>query len=203
MVDGGSNDGTVEWAQENGYETYVQKQKGFRHAYEEVWPLIEGDVVVTFSPDGNSVTGLLPDLISMMRDGYDIDRVRYLEGAKSYDDDVVTAFEIGCSQDCKFPSWGRYTDAMVIYRAKRAGQRARLIGESAFWLPEKLFNTKISWEPLLSVRAAKARLKIGEMPGDEPERIGGERKLKVLQWGGAYYFQFIREIWFWKPGQRK
>ena len=94
---------------------------------------------------------------------------------------------------------------MVIYRAykKELASELDLIGDSAFRLPEKLFNTKISWEPLLSVRAAKARLKIGEMPGDEPERIGGERKLKVLQWGGAYYFQFIREIWFWKPGQRK
>jgi glycosyltransferase involved in cell wall biosynthesis len=43
IVDGGSEDGTVEWANKNGYETYVQKQKGFRHAYEEVWPLIKGD----------------------------------------------------------------------------------------------------------------------------------------------------------------
>ena len=55
IVDGGSTDGTIEWALENGYEVYVQKEKGFRHAYEEVWPLIRGDIVITFSPDGNSV----------------------------------------------------------------------------------------------------------------------------------------------------
>ena len=73
-----------------------------------------------------------------------------------------------------------------------------LVKEDAYQLPEKLFNTKISWEPLLSVRATKRKLKIAEIPGDEPARIGGERKLKILKWGAAYYFQFIRELWFWK-----
>jgi hypothetical protein len=71
--------------------------------------------------------------------------------------------------------------------------------EDAHALPEKLFNTKISWEPLLSVRAAKAKLKVSEIPGDEPPRIGGERKLQIFRWGAAYYFQFIRELFFWSP----
>ena len=51
----------------------------------------------------------------------------------------------------------------------------------------------------MSVRALKAKLKITEIPGDEPERIGGDRKLQVLRWGAAYYLQFIRELWFWNP----
>jgi hypothetical protein len=34
--------------------------------------------------------------------------------------------------------------------------------------------------------------------GDEPPRIGGERKLQILKWGAAYYFQFIREVFLWK-----
>ena len=73
-----------------------------------------------------------------------------------------------------------------------------LVKDVAYQRPERLFNTKISWEPLLSVRATKRKLKIAEIPGDEPARIGGERKLKILKWGAAYYFQFIRELWFWK-----
>ena len=32
ILDGGSTDGTVEWAREQGYFVHVQKQKGFRHA---------------------------------------------------------------------------------------------------------------------------------------------------------------------------
>jgi len=60
-----------------------------------------------------------------------------------------------------------------------------------------LFFTRISWEPLLSVRAAKRRLKITEIPGDEPARIGGERKLQIIRWGAAYFFQFLREKLWW------
>ena len=89
---------------------------------------------------------------------------------------------------------------MVIYRAYRKvmAQELGLDREDAHALPEKLFHTKISWEPLFSMRAAKAKLKITEIPGDEPPRIGGNRKLQVLQWGAAYYFMFIRELWFWR-----
>lgn len=202
VVDGGSKDGTIEWAQENGYEVYVQKQRGFRHAYTEVWPLILGDVVITFSPDGNSVPELIPNLIAKMKKGYDmVIASRYLGDAKSEDDDIVTGFGNWLfTRTVNLLHGGHYTDVMVIYRAYRKvmAQELGLDREDAHALPEKLFHTKISWEPLLSVRAAKAKLKITEIPGDEPPRIGGNRKLQVLQWGAAYYFQFIRELWFWR-----
>jgi hypothetical protein len=45
VVDGQSSDGTAEWARDNGYEVYVQKEPGFRAAYAEVWPMIRGDYV--------------------------------------------------------------------------------------------------------------------------------------------------------------
>jgi glycosyltransferase involved in cell wall biosynthesis len=202
VIDGGSADGTVEWAQQNGYETYVQKQKGFRHAYTEAWPLVRGDVVITFSPDGNSVPELIPELIDKMKQGHDmVIASRYLGDAKSDDDDIVTGFGNWLfTRTVNLLHGGKYTDVMVIYRAyrKAMAQELGLDREDAYALPEKLFRTKISWEPLLSVRAAKANLKITEIPGDEPPRIGGERKLQVLKWGAAYYFQFIRELWFWR-----
>ena len=93
IVDGGSTDGTIEWADENGYTVYVQKKKGFRHAYEEVMPLVQGDIIITFSPDGNSIAELIPDLVSKMKKGYDMVIVsRYLDDAKSEDDDFLTGF---------------------------------------------------------------------------------------------------------------
>ena len=33
----------------------------------------------------------------------------------------------------------------------------------------------ISWEPMLSIRAAKAGCRVGEIPGDELPRIGAKR----------------------------
>jgi glycosyltransferase involved in cell wall biosynthesis len=202
VVDGGSTDGTIEWAREQGYEVYVQKQRGFRHAYTEVMPLVSGDVIITFSPDGNSIPELIPGLISKMSEGYDMVIVsRYLGSAKSDDDDVVTAFGNWLfTKTVNILHGGNYTDVMVIYRAyrKQIVSDLELEKEEGYALAEKLFHTQISWEPLLSVRAAKKNLKVTEIPGDEPPRIGGERKLQILRWGAAYYFQFIREIFLWK-----
>jgi glycosyltransferase involved in cell wall biosynthesis len=202
VVDGGSTDGTIEWAKGHGYSVYIQKQPGFRHAYTEVLPFVEGDVILTFSPDGNSIPELIPTLIDKMKEGYDMVIVsRYLGSAKSRDDDIVTAFGNWLfTKTVNLLHRGHYTDAMVIFRAykKKIIYELELDKDAGYSTAEKLFKTRISWEPLLSVRAAKRRLKVTEIPGDEPPRIGGERKLKVLKWGAAYYFQFIREVFFWR-----
>lgn len=202
VVDGGSTDGTIEWARDNDYEVYVQKQRGFRHAYVEVMPLVKGDVVITFSPDGNSVAALIPDLVAKMKDGYDmVIASRYLGPAKSADDDIVTGFGNWLfTRTANVLHGGHYTDVMVIYRAykKQIIKDLELDTDDAYRLAEKLFSTKISWEPLLSVRAAKKKLRIAEIPGDEPPRIGGERKLQVIRWGAAYMFQFLREVVVWR-----
>jgi hypothetical protein len=89
---------------------------------------------------------------------------------------------------------------MVIYRIYRKNliTELDLDKDSSFSFEEKLFHTNISWEPLLSIRAAKRRLKLVDIPGDEPKREGGERKLQVLKWGAAYYFEILREIFCWR-----
>jgi glycosyltransferase involved in cell wall biosynthesis len=202
ILDGGSTDGTVEWARDNGYEVHLQSEPGIRHAYREVLPKVRGDVIVTFSPDGNSIPELLPRLVEKIDEGYDmVIASRYKPPAKSTDDDLITAFGNWLfTRTVNLLHGGRYTDAMVIYRA----YRTRLIRELELDLdrwyrtPEWLFRTRISWEPLLSARAARRRLKVTEIPGDEPPRLGGQRKLRVLQWGAAYYFQFLRDFFFWR-----
>ena len=202
ILDGNSTDGTAEWARENGYEVYVQKQPGIRQAYMEVWPLIRGDVVITFSPDGNSVAELIPALIQKMREGYDMVIVsRYLPPAKSQDDSWLTGFGNWMfTTAINVLHGGHLTDAMVIYRAYKTDlvHTLDLDKDASHATPERLFNTRISWEPLLSVRALKRRLKVGEIPGEEPPRIGGEAKLQVWRWGAAYMFQVIREVFCWK-----
>lgn len=202
IVDGGSTDGSIEWARENGYTVYVQKQKGIRFAYFEVLPMIEGDVVLSFSPDGNSPPDSIPVLIKKMREGYDlVIGSRYLWYAKSYDDDVLTAFGNWLfTRTVNFLHRCSYTDVMVILRAYKKSliYDLDLHKDESYLLPEKLFRTIISWEPLMSVRAAKRKMRIAEIPVDEPPRIGGERKLQIWQWGAAYYFQFIIEVFFWR-----
>lgn len=202
VVDGGSTDGTIEWCRANGYEVYVQRQKGIRHAYLEALPLIRGDVVLTLSPDGNCAPEAIPAILAKMREGCDlVIGSRYLDGAESQDDDIVTGFGNWLfTRTVNLLHGARYSDVMVIYRAFRRALVAELDldKEASYRLPERLFGTVISWEPLMSVRAAKRKLRIGEVPAGEPPRIGGSRKLQVLRWGAAYYFQFWRELWYWR-----
>jgi glycosyltransferase involved in cell wall biosynthesis len=202
ILDGGSTDGTIEYAREHGYEVHVQTEPGIRQGYMEVLPKVRGDVVLTFSPDGNSIPDLLPRLIAKIDEGYDmVIASRYKPPAKSQDDDWVTAFGNWLfTRTVNLLHGGRYTDAMVIYRAYRTRLIRELELDQDRWYrtPEKLFGCRISWEPLLSVRAARRRLKVAEIPGDEPPRVGGERKLRVLRWGASYYFQFLRDWLLWR-----
>jgi glycosyltransferase involved in cell wall biosynthesis len=202
VLDGGSRDGTIEWCRENGYEVYVQKKPGIRHAYIEGLPLFRGDVILTISPDGNCPVEAIPALLAKMREGYDlVIGSRYLGDATSQDDDWITGFGNWLfTRTVNLLHGGRYTDAMVIYRAFRRDliYELDLHKEESYVLPENLFGTVISWEPLMSVRAAKKGKRIGEVPVGEPPRIGGERKLQIWRWGAAYYFQFFRELWYWR-----
>lgn len=202
VLDGGSTDGTAEYARDQGYEVHVQSEPGIRFAYREVLPKVTGDVILTFSPDGNSIPELLPQLVQKMDEGYDmVIASRYKPPAKSADDDLVTAFGNWLfTRTVNVLHGGRYTDAMVIYRAYRTALVRELELDDDRWYrtPEWLFRTRISWEPMLSARAARRKLKVCEIPGDEPVRVGGERKLRVLQWGAAYYFQFVRDFLFWR-----
>jgi glycosyltransferase involved in cell wall biosynthesis len=203
IVDGGSTDGTIEWAREHGYEIHVQTKRGIRHAYLEALPLIRGDIALSFSPDGNCDPACIPPILAKLREGYDlVIGSRYLGESKSDDDVMITAFGNWLfTKTVNLLHRASYTDAMVIFRAFRTS----LIGEldldreESYRLPERLFGTVISWEPLMSVRAAKAGMKIAEVGVGEPPRIGGERKLQILRWGAAYYFQFWWELWYWRP----
>lgn len=197
VVDGGSTDGTVEYAREMEYDVYIQKAPGLRSAYREAWPLIKGDWLITFSPDGNCPPEYIPKLIAKMGEGYDmVIGSRYYEDATSEDDSIVT----------RFGNWlfttvinllhsGHYSDAMTIYRIykKELFYQLELDKDSTYKVFEKLFFTRVSIEPILSARAAKERLRIADIACPEPSRIGGEQKLQVVRWGLAYMTQVIWE----------
>ncbi len=208
FIDGGSTDGTVQWAKEQGYQIHRQEKRGIRQGYKEAWHLIEGDIVITFSPDGNCIADKIPELIAKMKEGYDmVIGSRYLGDASSDDDDVVTGWgNWFFTKTVNVLFGGDFTDVMVIFRAYRTDlvKRLCLEDETAFGWVDKIFRLptgELSWEPLLTVRAQKHGCKIAEIPISEPARIGGVRKLKVIRWGGAVYLQFLREFFSSRPSK--
>jgi glycosyltransferase involved in cell wall biosynthesis len=206
VVDGGSHDGTIEWCRKHGYEVFEQRRRGIRYAYFDVLPHLTGDIILTISPDGNCAPQFIPEMIAKVREGYDlVIGSRYLGNAHSDDDDAITGFGNWLfTGTVNLLHGGHYTDAMVIYRAFRRQliDDLDLTDEATYALPEKLFGTLISWEPVMAVRAARAGKRVAEIAAGEPARIGGNRKLQVFRWGAAYYFQFWRELWHWPPKHR-
>ena len=188
VVDGGSTDGSLEYAQSLGFTAIKQKsmEKGMISAYGEGLEVTTGDVIIPFSPDGNSVPERIPDLIAKMREGYDMVVVsRYLDGAKSEDDDLVSGFGNWLfTQLINFFFGAHYTDSLVMFRAWK-----REIAEDF-----KLDPTIGGFEPQLSIECAKKKLKVAEIPGDEPKRIGGKTKKRTLTAGFAILVLIAREL---------
>lgn len=174
ILDGGSTDGTVEYLTENGYKVTFQKAVGLRQAFIENYPNIEGDIIVTFSPDGNSIPELIPALIAKIREGFDLVIVsRYFGKAKSYDDTLITGLANRALTAVISLLFGfKYTDSIVIYRGYRreAVEKMGILKQRSDFY-EKHIGRYVSWEPQLSIRAAKYGFRIAEIPGDEPKRI--------------------------------
>lgn len=191
FVDGNSTDGTREYLQSKGYKVLLQKSMGIAGAYWECAEAATGDVIIAFSPDGNSLPELIPDLVNKMKEGYDmVIASRYLPPAKSEDDDLVTAF--GNWMFTKMINvffGGSYTDSLVMFRAFKKDLITRL--------PLDPYHLPV-FEYQMAIRCAKRKMKVLEIPGSEPKRVGNERKMKPIYNGLSLFLVFFAEIFGFK-----
>lgn len=209
VVDGGSTDGSPEWCVQQGFDVIFQRRPGLRAALAEAWNKARGDVIVEFSPDGNSDPARVAPLLAIMRNDPALDMVivsRYLEWAVSDDDTPLTRLAnhlITYGINRLFAS--HYTDALVIFRAYRRAlpERLGLLAERSPWW-ERHVGRYVSWEPQLSIRAAKAKCRIVEIPGDEPPRVGHghvgtllpESRIRHFRVGLAVAYLCAEERWW-------
>ncbi len=203
IIDGGSTDGTVEYARGQGYQVLMQKTKGIRRAYIEALDYMTGDMVIPFSPDGNSIPEAIPQLANKMKEGnYDmVIASRYAEGARSEDDDWLTGFgNWTFTKLINLCHGGHYKDAMGMYRAwKPELLRTLDLDKEESFATEKLTGVSgIGLDPLLAIRCLKRKLKVCEIPVSEPKRIGGTRKMLPFRWGLPLLLQIFRELYYWR-----
>ncbi|MBI3723775.1 glycosyltransferase family 2 protein [bacterium] len=184
VVDGGSTDGTVEYARSRGYDVAVQKRPGLVGAYRDAFPLVRGDYLVTFSPDGNSVPEVLPELTAKLREGFDmVIASRYLGGKESADDDALSRLGNWLfTKTINLLFSARYTDSLVMYRGYRTSLLRELgLLENRRGSLEEYCERLCSWELLSTIRAAKERLHVAEIYGPEPARVAGETRVPKFQ----------------------
>ena len=185
VVDGGSTDGTIEYLEKWGARVIRQKSKGLTSAEWEAFDAATGDIIILFTPDGNSIPEIIPLLVDKMNEGFDMVIVsRYLDGASSEDDDVVTAFGNWMfTAIVNLLFGGRFTDVLVGFRAFKK----EII---AFTLDEK---TRPVLEIQMPIRCLKHKLKVCDIPGSEPKRIGGIRKMRPLYNGSCLLWTIFKE----------
>jgi len=195
VVDGGSTDGTVEFLRGIGLTVHSQSKRGYGHAM--AWGLhhATGDIIVEFTPDGNSIPEDIPRIISKINEGNDlVIGSRYLSGAKSEDDDWLTALGNWMFTTIVNILFGaRYTDALVGFRAFRR-QEALKLG---------LDTPGLSWPCQSSIRFARARLRTVEIPASEPKRIGGVRKMRPFKTGFEIVKLIVRDFIYFRPRRGK
>lgn len=200
IVDGGSTDGTIEFCRENGYPVFIQSKKGYANAFNEAFRRSTKDIIVAATPDGNSLPEFIPQLVNKIKEGYDlVVASRYLGLAKSYDDDIFTGFGNKLFTGMINLLFGsHYTDTLVGFRALRrdAIYKMHLYNQDKQCFLRKIFPgiEMNSPDPGSSIRAAKLKLKTVEIPADEPERIGGKRKLSIVKGGLGVLFQILYEF---------
>jgi glycosyltransferase involved in cell wall biosynthesis len=186
VVDLNSTDGTVEYCKEHGYRVHHQQSRGYGAGILEALRETSADIIIEFPPDGSSLPEKIPDLLAKINEGYDVVVAsRYRDGAKSYDDDMVTRLGNWLFTTMINVLFGaHYTDTLVGFRAYRHSAHNRLA----------LSTRGLSWTAQQSIQYAKAGLKVAEIGVDEPARIGGVRKMRPLKTGLEVLWVIVREF---------
>ena len=190
FVDGGSTDGTVEKAKELGFDVIHQKNKGEGNACRIGTDATQSDYIMFFSPDGNDLPEDIPKLIEKTKQGHDVVHISRF-GKNSISDDA-NWFEYFGNKMFTFLVnsffGGNYTDALNGFR----------IIKRAFWDELKTDAQYLNIEQQTCIRLAKRKIPIYEIESREPDRIGGERKMRPLTVGAQLSYQIIKEFIFWK-----
>lgn len=174
VVDGYSNDGTASIAKRNGCRVLYDKL-GKGSALVKGMEAARGEIFVTMDADVSQRPLELGLMIEGIKVGYDITMgIRFIQGGGT--EDMPWYRKFGNKLFVFFVNlfWGmHYTDLCYGYRAFR----------NEVWKKLGLKSTGFGVETEISIKAAKRKLKVLEVPSFEKRRRHGEGKLRTLKHG--------------------
>ena len=189
FVDGGSKDGTVEEATKMGFRVIHQKNKGEGNACRLGVEQTKSDFVMFFSPDGNDLPEDIQKLIQKTNEGHDVVHISRF-GKNSISDDAGWFDSFGNNMFTFLVNTffgGNYTDSLNGFR----------IIKRKIWDDLKTDAQFLNIEQQTCIRCAKRKIPIYEIEGREPNRIGGQRKMRPIEVGAQLSYQIIKEFIFW------
>jgi len=190
-IDGGSDDGTLDFFRDNGISIFVQDVKGRGEAFKLAFKKARGDALLFFSPDGNEDPLDIPRFKSLLEEGNDmVIATRMVKGAHNEEDNQVI----------KLRKWANKTFNIM----------ANFTWNKNFFISDTINGyraiTRKTWEQLgldsrgytieyqSSIRAFKKGLKIAEFPTFEGERIDGQRGSPSIRTGLAFLRTYFSEL---------
>jgi glycosyltransferase involved in cell wall biosynthesis len=188
LVDGGSVDDTVAVARElrPGVKIVEQQGRGKGDALQAGFAACKGDIIVMMDADGSTDGMEIPRFIAALVTGADFAKgSRFASGGDS--DDITFTRHLGnriLSGLVNRLFGTRYTDLCYGYNAFWAQHLSKL----------ELDCDGFEIETVMNVRAAKAGLRVQEVPSHEHSRLHGESNLHVTR-DGIRIAKFILREW--------
>ena len=191
VMDGNSNDGTIEAAEKLNFKVIQQKGKGASNACRQGVEHSHSENILFFHPDGNFKPEYISKLIKKMEEGnYDVVQIsRFGKFGSSDDDTFITSFGNKMFTFLVNVFFGGHlTDSLYGFKIikKKVFQDINLDAEG------------LTLEQQISIKSSKFGLKVAEIGGNEPARIGGKRKMIPHITGSRLSYQIIKEFIFWK-----
>ena len=172
VMDNHSDDGTIQFLEERNIKVIQQKKSGRTNALIEAVEYAIGDIIVNLSSDGNEKPEEIPKILEKFEEGYEmVTASRFLPESKVDVEDDKFRIRLCGNKLCAFLvniCWGsNVTDTTNGLR-----------GITKYCYKKTKLNTFSNTENFqLTIRCAKLKLKIAEVPTEENARIGGARKV--------------------------
>jgi glycosyltransferase involved in cell wall biosynthesis len=187
LVDGNSDDDTVAVAHREypGIRVVTQTGRGKGDALAAGFAAARGQIIIMLDADGSTDPAEIPLFVEALVTGADLAKgTRFDRGGQSEDITRVRAFGNRLLRTAVNLLYGvRHTDLCYGYMA--------------FWrrcLPDLNIDCDgFEVETLITVRAARARLDVSEVPSVERPRIHGESNLRTWRDGRRVLSTLVRE----------